>query len=274
LSSDPLLNGLASDPLMGGLGALANPAMGALSSLPGMVGSMMPGLGGMGGGGLPLGDLGSTVGGAIRDATARPSGSDDLQSDATSPDSKLSEHGDAQTDPVSKAADLQPQSGSAADDKPDAAKPGGEQVQPVAAGSGVVDPKAGAAIPDVAVKLADGSTVIADDPRIAQAGRLYMQGASFDDAFSQAGIPQPPPGATISTPVSPSQLRFGDYAQYTDHRVMVVNRDKAWEHGQLVPLSEVPTGPNFLGWARPTTTPLSLNAPATASPGATVPAGT
>ena len=72
LASDPLLNGLASDPLMGGLGALAGPAMGALSGLPGAMGSMMPGMGGLGGGGLPLGDLGGAIGGAIKEATAHP----------------------------------------------------------------------------------------------------------------------------------------------------------------------------------------------------------
>ena len=72
LPSDPLLNGLASDPLMGGLGSLAGPAMGALSGLPGAMGSMMPGMGGLGGGGMPLGDLGGAIGGAIKEATAHP----------------------------------------------------------------------------------------------------------------------------------------------------------------------------------------------------------
>lgn len=56
-AADPLLDGLASDPLLSGLGIMAGPAMGALGSLPGALGSAIPSLGGGGLGGAGLGDL-------------------------------------------------------------------------------------------------------------------------------------------------------------------------------------------------------------------------
>lgn len=267
LPSDPLLNGLGPDPTMSGLGSLASPAMGALASLPGMMGSMVPSFGGLGGGGgLPLGDLG----GALRQADA--------------PDSTIDQHPLADMPPTRSTQDRPEAHGEGSAQNPDnkpvaatpatpeaagAAKAGGQAV-PVAAAGGAIDPKAAAAIPDVAVKLPDGSTITADNPQIAQAGRLLLKGSSFSDAFAQAGLPQPPPGTPVGTPVSPGQLRFGDYARYTDHQVMVVNPDKAWLNGQIVPISEVPTGQNFLGWTRPTTT--ATTAPV-ASTTATVPAG-
>lgn len=266
--NDPLLNGLGSDPTMTGLGSLASPAMGALASLPGMMGSMVPSFGGLGGGGsgLPLSDLGGALSGALRQANAPDTNVD------PHPEAKLTaqDHPDTHDDGAANGPDNK--SGSATPAAPEAAgaaKPGDHPL-PVAAVGGAIDPKTAAAAPDVAVKLPDGSTVIADNPQIAQAGRLLLKGSSFGDAFAQAGLPQPPPGTPVGTPVSPGQLRFGDYARYTDHQVMVVNPDKAWLNGQVVPISEVPTGQNFLGWTRPTTT--ATPAPV-ASPTATVPAG-
>ena len=55
----------------------------------------------------------------------------------------------------------------------------------------------------------------------------------------------------MTEPVSPSQLRFGDYAQFTDHRVMALGGGKVWSEGQVTAVDQMPTGPNFLGWARP-----------------------
>ena len=105
--------------------------------------------------------------------------------------------------------------------------------------------------PDVSVKLPDGSTVTADSPQLAHAGRLVLEGASFDDAAGQAQVTVLPPGAPVNEPVSPSQLTLMDYAQFTDHRVMALGGGKVWLNGQVTPVEEMPTGPNFLGWARP-----------------------
>jgi len=251
LASDPLLNGLASDPLMGGLGALAGPAMGALGGLPGAMGSMMPGMGGLGGGGgLPLGDLGGAIGGAIREGSVR------------NPEDPAAE---LQDDPlIAKTAEDSPIE--AADDKDNvrtgednagdeeqglAARSGDGEQQPhvVAAESGQTAPAEPG--PDVSVELPDGSTAAAESPQLAHASRLVLDGASLDDAAGQAKLSMLPAGAPVSEPVSPSQLRLMDYAQFTDHRVMALGDDKVWLNGQVTPASEMPTGPNFLGWARP-----------------------
>jgi len=267
LASDPLLDGLASDPLMAGLGGLAGPAMGALSGLPGAMGSMMPGMGGFGGGG-GLGDLGGAIGGAIKEAAStRPpeDPAEALKDDplAATPD------GPEQDNPKDEKPDEAAADDAKTDDpatEPAAAKPAdGAPPQPVAAETGQVPPAQPG--PDVSVKLPDGSTVTAESPQLAHAGRLVLEGASLDDAAGQAQITVLPPGAPVHDPVSPSQLKMMDYAQFTDHRVMALGDGKVWLNGQVTPVEDMPTGPNFLGWARP-----QIQA-APAAPAATVLAG-
>jgi hypothetical protein len=250
LPSDPTLNGLASDPLMGGLGGLAGPAMGALSGLPGAMGSMMPGMGGLGGGGMPLGDLGGAIGGAIKEATAHPN--DPAAAHADDPLAKSKDGSDSSSANNEHSHDDAAAKGDKSDPAKDttAAKPAdGAQPPPVAAQAGQVPPAQPG--PDVSVKLPDGSTVIADSPQLAHVGRLVLEGASVDDAAGQAQVSVLPAGAPVTEPVSPSQLRFGDYAQFTDHRVMALGAGKVWTEGQVTAVDQMPTGPNFLGWARP-----------------------
>ncbi|MBU8841448.1 DUF4226 domain-containing protein [Mycolicibacterium goodii] len=268
LASDPLLNGLASDPLMGGLGGLAGPAMGALAGLPGAMGSMLPGMGGLGGGG-GLGDLGGAIGGAIKDAaSARPSEdpANELKDDPLAAKNEGSEHNSAE-EKNDQPAPTDEGKKDAPATEPAAAKPAeGAQPQPIAAETGQVPPAQQG--PDVSVKLPDGSTVTADSPQLAHAGRLVLDGASLDDAASQAQISVLPPGAPVNEPVSPSQLKLMDYAQFTDHRVMALGNGKVWLNGQVTPVEEMPTGPNFLGWARPQVQTAPAAQPATVLAGA------
>lgn len=252
LASDPLLSGLASDPLMAGLGGLAGPAMGALGGLPGAMGSMMPGTGGGMGGGLPLGELGGAIGGAIKEASARGAEdpADALKEDplAAKPEDGAEAAADSEEKSDEKSSDDEEKD--APETEPAAAKPGeGEQAQPVAAETGQVPPAQPG--PDVSVTLPDSSTVTAETPQLAHAGRLVLEGASLDDAAGQAQIKVLPPGAPVNDPVSPNQLKFMDYAQFTDHRVMALGGGKVWLNGQVTPIEEMPTGPNFLAWARP-----------------------
>lgn len=271
LASDPLLSGLASDPLMGGLGGLAGPAMGALSGLPGAMGSMMPGMGGLGGGG-GLGDLGGAIGGAIKEAaSARPEDpADALKDDPLGAKPENAEHNGDEKNDETAATDEGNKDEAKKDTpatEPAAAKPAeGAQPQPIAAETGQVAPAQPA--PDVSVKLPDGSTVTADNPQLAQAGRLVLGGASLDDAAGQSQITVLPPGAPVNEPVSPSQLKMMDYAQFTDHRVMALGNGKVWLNGQVTPVEQMPTGPNFLGWARPQIQTAPAAAPATVLAGA------
>ena len=82
-----------------------------------------------------------------------------------------------------------------------------------------------------------------------------------------------PPGSPVTSAVSPGRLAFGDIGQYTDHRVMALSGSKVWANGQVTPLEQLETGPNFLGWERPPPAPsaapmftASATAPPTPSP--------
>jgi Domain of unknown function (DUF4226) len=254
LGSDPTLGGLASDPLMSELGAL--PALGALGGLPGALGSMLPmggGLGGMGGG-LPFGDLGSGLGEAMHDHH-EPA---DLRSDEHAEPLKDPEtsggqkpHGDnAQPAGLSDAGD---------NDKQGAQNAGtGSAPPPAAAAASGQQPAA-----STQVALPDNSTRDAATPALAQAARAVLGGEGIDDAFGKAGLPLPPVGAPVTSPLPPSKLEMGDIGQYTDHRVMALGKNDVWVNGQVTPIDQLETGPNFLGWVRAAavTTPATTGAP-------------
>jgi len=240
---DPMLDGgLPSDAMLGGLGALG-PAMGALGAIPSALGSAIPQLGGGGGGGL--GDLGDAIGSALRDP-----GHDGAEEASD-------EHRDALKDPSdSPAGDGKSQNGSQpAGNQGDNSGNGGAQN----AGAGGSAPPAAAApgqVPAAStqVQLPDNSVRTADSPAVAQAGRAVLGGGDIDQAYSAAGLQLPPVGSPVSAPVSPSRLQFGDIGQYTDHRVMALGNDTVWINGQVTPIEQLETGPNFLGWAHPTAT--------------------
>lgn len=255
--NDPLLEGLPSDPFLEGLGALAGPGMGALSGLPGMMGSMLPAAGGLagGGGGLPLGDLGGAIGGAIREATDDTGSSlDDGETNLGDPGvgdgaGQDGEHGDDHgehdgEDEASGANSSGEAPGEEAAAGPAGSTPGEVQQVGHEPQEPPPDPKL--------VQLPNGDEVAADNPQLAAAGRAVLDGAGVDDAFQQhLDVTLPPPGTPVTSAVSPSQLRFGDTGEFTDHRVMALGPDKVWDGSQVVPISELHTGPNFLGWTRP-----------------------
>ncbi|WP_232526888.1 DUF4226 domain-containing protein [Mycobacterium intracellulare] len=258
--NDPLLDGLASDPLMSRLGMMAGPAMGALGSLPGVLGSAIPSLGGGGG----LGDLGSAIGGALRDGSHDPG----LASD---------EHADPLKDPSgSHTSDDKSQGGTqpaALHDPGDKDK--GDKAGTENAGSGSTPPPSAPAAPgqtpapSTQVQLPDQSVRTAANGALAQAGRAVLSGDSIDDAYAAANLQLPPLGSPVSSPMAPSRLQFGDVGQYTDHRVMALDKDHVWLNGQVTPIDQLETGPNFLGWTHvsaPTATTVTAAATAPALP--------
>ncbi|MGV0740250.1 DUF4226 domain-containing protein [Mycobacterium syngnathidarum] len=257
LPGDPLLDGLASDPLMQGLGSLLGPAAGALGGLPQMMGGMMPGMGG--GGGLPLGDIGSAIGSAIRGGTGE--GQADPLTDPPLND-KADDKPDTDDKGDSKPADDKPE------DKPaqttpaaaptDAATPNAPQAQ-----SGQVEQ---AAANDLKVKLPQsGDEVTVANASLKKAGDEVLAGKSIDDSYRNAGLTMSPPGAPITkNMVSRSEgLEFGDVGQFTDHRVMALGNDKVWDNGREIPLKDLQVGTTFLGWERPHTTQPVIAATAT-----------
>jgi uncharacterized protein DUF4226 len=238
---DPLLDGLASDPMMSRLGMMTAPALGALGSLPAALGSAIPSFGGSGLGGGDLGDLGSAIGGALHDAERDPA-----EVAADEPADTLKDPS-ASTTVESKSQDATRPAGSSDQD--------GNPGEANAAFSGGAPPTAAAAPGQAAmsstqVELPDNTVRTAATVALAQAGRAVLSGDNVDDAFAAANLQLPPLGAPVSAPISPSRLEFGDVGQYTDHRVMALSKDSVWINGQVTPIDQLETGPNFLGWTR------------------------
>lgn len=259
LPSDPLLGGgLPSDPLMQGLGSLLGPA----SALPQMLGGMMPNMGG-GGGGLPLGDIGSQIGSAIRggaaDAPKDPLADPAVNEQRSKTETKDNQNGDLKDPPVgeNKNTPTNPAAGPAGTTTPNAPE----------AQTGQATPAAPAA-EDLKIKLPSGDTVTADNAAIAHAGRDVLAGKSIDDSYRNAGLTMSPPGAPITkNMVSRSEgLVFGDIGQFTDHRVMALGEDKVWDNGREIPLKDLRVGPTFLGWERPQAPQPVATAPAPTPP--------
>lgn len=256
-----LAGGLPSDAMLGGLGELG-PAMGALGGLPAALGSAIPGLGGGGGG---LGDLGSAIGSALRDP-----GHD-------STDESSDEHSDPLKDPSDSSSGNNDKSQNGGQQAGNQGDSSGNNTGAQNAGAGSTSPPVAAASGQVpaastAVQLPDNSVRTADSPAMAQAGRAVLGGGDIDDAYSAAGLQLPPVGSAVSAPVSPSRLQFGDIGQYSDHRVMALGKDTVWINGQVTPIEQLETGPNFLGWTHPTATTSSTVTAAASLPVAPPPA--
>jgi hypothetical protein len=108
-------------------------------------------------------------------------------------------------------------------------------------------------VPTTAVFLPDGSTATARTAALAGAVKSYLGGTPVDAAYRQAGIDLPPPGAPVTNPVDPSALSCGAIGMFKDHYVVALSPVKALQNGQVVPLSTVASGPDFLGWLDPAT---------------------
>lgn len=235
------LGGLPSDPLLASL----MPGMGALGSLPGMLSGMLPGGGGgfgMPGGGLPLGDLGSGLGSAIRDArSAEDTGLKD-------PPNTLAEKVESKEGSPSGPEETKPAGVQGAGGTGEKAAAGTGQVTPVSTPEQTLEGQPAA---DTVVKLPSGATADAGSALLAKAGRAVLDGTPIDDAYRQSGVNLSPRGAPVTAPVSPSKLVFGDIGQFTDHRIMALGDNRVWVNGREMTLNELQTGPNFLGWERP-----------------------
>jgi hypothetical protein len=141
----------------------------------------------------------------------------------------------------------QPQ-GDSATPPPAAPQPAGKPGDgaPPAAASAAPPP-----VPTTEVSLPDGSTATARTAALAGAVKSYLGGTPVDAAYRQAGIDLPPPGTPVTDPVDPSALSCGAIGMFKDHYVVALSPVKALQDGQVVPLSTVASGPDFLGWLDP-----------------------
>jgi hypothetical protein len=102
------------------------------------------------------------------------------------------------------------------------------------------------------VTLPDGSVAHAPDPRAAVAVRAALGGADVAAAYQQAGITVSPPGTPVRAPIVAADLMAGDVGVWKDHLLMALGDSKVLVAGKIEPQESVVTGPDFLGWMRPT----------------------
>lgn len=254
LPPDPLLSGgLPSDSMLAGMGQALGPALGAAAGIPAQMAGMIPSVGGGGGG---LGDLGSTIGSALRDSGAGKDGADDKPADQLK-----DQHGgtpDKPGDNDTNKPGLKDQHQGPGTDQNNGTQQAGNP-QPVAG-------PAAPAGPDLNVKIEGMGDVKAPNAPLAAAAREVLNGGNVHDAYNRANIALPPPGTPVTAPISPGSTVFGDVGQYNDHQIMALGDRKAWVGGKVVALDQIETGPNFLGWLHPTVPVPPTAAPVTAPP--------
>jgi hypothetical protein len=250
---EPMPDPTLSDVGVDGLGApqAADPLSALASTLPAALGAFPPG--GLGGGvgadpfsslagaAAPLAGLASQLGEQPRRADVGDGSNGDQRSD-NGPDAQK------EKDPEHQP----PQSDTTTTPPPAAPEPAGTPGDgaPPAAPAAVPAPA-----PTTAVSLPDGSTATARTTALAQAVKSYLGGTPVDAAYRQAGIDLPPPGTPVTNPVDPSALSVGAIGMFKDHYVVALSPVKALQDGQVVPLSTVAAGPDFLGWMDPAAAP-------------------
>jgi hypothetical protein len=99
------------------------------------------------------------------------------------------------------------------------------------------------------VKLKDGTVVHASNAQAATAIKAVDGGANPVDAYKAAGVDLPPPGTPVVNPVYPPEA--GDLAVFSDHYGVALGNDQVLVNGQKQPAS-ITSGPDFMGWLRPT----------------------
>lgn len=246
---DPLEDPLAGlGPLGGGmmdpLSALS-PALAGLSSLPQM-------MSGMGGGGLPIGDLGSmlgSLGGGL--AGLAKDGFTDKPSDEApkSPeDGFKDEEGEKKADPEEFKDDkpqptpptdpTDPRAGdpkAQTDTAPEAAAPEAGKAQP--------------AEPDLTVKAGDEVFTAPDETTKAVMDDVINKGMGVTAAYSAHNIQLPPPGTAVTAPVDPNLMKGGELGYFeAQEPILALGNRKIWLDGQVQPLSALGSRTDFLGW--------------------------
>jgi hypothetical protein len=257
---DPALSDMMGAPL-GSLGAdplssLASMMPGALGGLGGLGGgSPLDGLGGLAGAASPLADLASGLGTQGSDQRSAPS-SDDTEKAGDKTDPATDKDSPDKTEP---ATSTDTTAAPASQPHPGEHPPDGQPGQPPAP---VVTP-AGAS---PTVTLPDGSTAQARSPQAAQAVRDWLGGGTVDSSYRQNGITLPPVGTPVTHGVPPTQLQCGDVALFKDHYAPVLSSVKGYLNGAVVPLSQVTSSPDFLGFIDPTAAAAAAGAAGQAAP--------
>jgi len=244
---EPMPDPTLSDLGLSGVGAppAPDPLASLVSALPAALGAVpSAGLGGFGadpfssltGAVAPLAGLASQLG-------------DQPRRDDTADDSTDDKQPDRQGD---REAEHQPPQGDSAAAPPASPEPVGTPGDGAPPAAPAASP---APAPTTTVSLPDGSTATARTAALAAAVKSYLGGTPVDAAYRDAGIELPPPGTPVTNPVDPSALSCGAIGMFKDHYVVALSPVKAVADGQVVLLSAVASGPDFLGWMDPAVTP-------------------
>jgi Domain of unknown function (DUF4226) len=229
--------------------AIASMLPGALGGLGGLGAGDPLGLGGLAGAVSPLAGLASQLGDAARPA---PGADEPPQGDDAARDDPPGKSGDdADSDKAEDISAPQPTASAPAARASTAVPP--PAVTPAGTPGEGAAPAAPAAAPapTSTVSLPDGSTANAKTVPVAQAVKAYMDGAPVDAAYRQFGMELPPPGTPVTDPAPPSQISSGYLGMFKDHYVVAASSVKAFQAGEIVPLSSVSSSPDFLGWIDP-----------------------
>jgi hypothetical protein len=255
---DPTLSDLGT-PSMGATPA-ADPLSSLASTLPAAMGAFPTGGLGAGWGGDPFSSLAGAaaplagLASQLGDQARRGDPADHSASDTSAGESRKADYGNV-------AKDQQPQSDNAST-PPAAPEPHGSPGEGAPPAAPAVSPVAA-----TTVSLPDGSTATARTAALAEAVKSYLGGTPVDAAYREAGIELPPPGTRVTDPVDPSALSCGAIGMFRDHYVVALSPVKALADGQVVPLSSVASGPDFLGWMDPAATTAPRGSPAVAPTG-------
>jgi hypothetical protein len=255
---EPMPDPTLSDLGVGGVGApqAPDPLSSLASALPTALGAFPPG--GLGGG-FGADPFSSLAGAAAPLAGLASQLGEQPRRNTTADDPGSGEH----TEDPRQGSESKGQAS-----QPDSPTPRPAPTQPASTPGDGAPPAALAAtpapVPITAVSLPDGSTATARTAALAQAVKSYLGGTPVDAAYRQAGIDLPPPGTPVTNPVDPSALSCGAIGMFKDHYVVALSAVKALQNGQVVPLSAVASGPDFLGWMDPAATPAPATVPAPA----------
>jgi Domain of unknown function (DUF4226) len=100
------------------------------------------------------------------------------------------------------------------------------------------------------VRLPNGDMVMAPTPQLAKVLTSAIGGTPIGEAFRQYGLPIPPPGTAVPSPVDPADVGTGDVGMFTDRQALALDRTRALLGGEIQSLASV-SGPSFLGWIHP-----------------------
>lgn len=262
VAADPRTAGTGSldDPLAG-LGPMGGGMMDPLSALgPALQGlsSLPQAMSGMGGGGLPIGDLGSMLGslGGGLAGLGKDGFNDKPAEDTPKPDDGFNDDKEdkpkTDPDPADGFKDKEPPQPAPTTNPADPLA-GDPKAKDQTAPEGAA-PQAGQSEPgqpNLTVKAGDTEFTAPDSTTADVMRDVVEKGMSPTAAYGAHNVQLPPPGTPVTAPVDPNLMKGGELAYFqAQEPIMALGKGKIWLDGQVQPLSALTSRPDFLGWTQ------------------------